>query len=145
MLSPWTEVETAFAEMDALAQALLGRGMDGRHGLRQLVYRPDAPELVEDEDGWRITADVPGLTADALELTVDNGVLALSASRALAEAGDAQIVRHRERRGWSLDRRWRLPDVVDLDGIEAHLTDGVLTVTLPKRPETRPRRIAVQG
>lgn len=145
MLNPWTDVEAAFAEFDALAQALMGRGMDGRHGLRQLVWRPTTPHLAKSDKGWTLTADVPGLAADGLSLTVHEGKLELSAERAPMALPEGQTLLHRERQGWRLSRTVRLPDVVDVDGIEAQLTDGVLTVTLPTRADAGPRSIPVRG
>jgi HSP20 family protein len=137
------ELDAAFAEMDALAQVLLGRGLDGRHGLRQLVWRPEVPELRETEAAFVWRAEMPGLDAADVEVTVDDGVLSVSLRHAASSAPEGFTWRHRERQGAGVSRRWRLPALVDADAIEASLVDGVFSLTLPKRAAPTARRIPV--
>lgn len=143
---PWMDVDAAFAEMNALSRrmdALLGRrGLDGYHGLRAAEPAPTV-DLEKTDGGYRLAMDLPGVAQDDVSLSAENGTLTLSARRTpTAPAG--WNTRYGERRGYELRRTLRLPDDVDVDAIDASLTNGVLTVTLPKRDGAGPRTITVR-
>jgi HSP20 family protein len=145
MLVPWMDVDAAFAEMAALSRqmdALLGRrGLDGLHGLRGTPWR--GPELERTDAGYRWVADLPGVAQADVSIRVENGALTVDAKRAVT-LPEGWSVRHTERGAFDAQRAIRLPDDVDTDGITAALTDGVLTVTLPRRAGAAPRTIPVQ-
>jgi HSP20 family protein len=103
--------------------------------------RTSAPRFVEDGGSWSLTLDVPGVRREDVDVTLDRGVLTISARRELESVGK---LLHSERRGWSSKRSWNLPDGVEADAIAAALTDGVLTVTLRKPTPVPPRRIDVE-
>jgi len=140
-----TEFDAAFAEMDALARAFRGRGFDGHHGLRDAAWSARSPEFVADDEGWTMRADLPGVAEDAVEITIDKGLLWVKAARSASMDDDTWTLRHREREATVLHHRFLLPDRADVDGIEARLSNGVLTVTLPRHAEVAPRRIAVRS
>jgi HSP20 family protein len=146
MIVPWLDVDAAFAEMAALSRqmdALLGRrGLDGLHGLRGTAWR--GPELERTDAGYRWVADLPGVAQGDLSIQVENGALTLEAKRSVG-VPDGWSARYVERGAFDGHRAIRLPDDVDTDGITAALTDGVLTVTLPRRAGTGPRTVAVQS
>ena len=148
MFLPMIDVDQAFADMNALRRrmdALLGTpGLDGRHGLR--TAQTVLPFSVEEsDDAFTLTADLPGVARDGLELEVEARQLSLKVHRDESLPEGAQL-RHRERRtSTTLARTITLPRQVDADAIEARLEHGVLTVRLPKVAETAPRRITVQG
>jgi HSP20 family protein len=97
----------------------------------------------ETEDALIVEAELPGFSLDALEITLLERDLTLKGSRAFAEPDGARVHR-RERGQGTFTRTLRLPFEVDADAIEASLVDGVLTITLPRAPELRPRRIEVR-
>lgn len=103
-----------------------------------------AMDLVESQDAWRLTVDLPGVAEEDLELTIEDGVLEISARRPAPELGEGEQARHVERAAGSFGRRLRLPGEVEVDQVEAHLEDGVLNVALPKATASRARRIQVQ-
>lgn len=145
MRVPWIDVDQAFAEAEALRRqvdAVFGRqGLDGRHGL---IQRPRAvPRLVEVDDGYTLSLDLPGLRPDEVALTVTGDQLALQGSRD-DRVPEGYAPRHRERRSFQLDHAWRLPRDVDPDQIDARFTDGVLVVHLPRVPAAAPRQIEVK-
>ncbi|HEY3877464.1 MAG TPA: Hsp20/alpha crystallin family protein [Trebonia sp.] len=86
--------------------------------------------------------DVPGVPQDKIDVTVDKGVLTVSATRedAVTE-GENPVVR--ERLFGSFTRRVRLSDNLDAEAIEASHHDGVLEVRIPVREAAKPRKIAV--
>lgn len=90
-----------------------------------------------------LTAELPGVAKDDVELTVVEKNLTLIAKRDGPVPEGYEAVR-RERRYGHLNHSVRLPYAVDADGVEAELKDGILTVRLPKATELRPRTIAVK-
>ncbi len=86
--------------------------------------------------------DVPGVDPEKIDVTVDRGVLTVSASREETKTeGESPVVR--ERLFGSFTRSVRLPDNLDADNIEASEHDGVLELRIPVREEAKPRKIAI--
>jgi len=90
-----------------------------------------------------LKAELAGLKRDAIDLTVENNTLTIRGQRQPDEAAaDAQF--HRSERVFgTFSRSFTLPNTVDAAKVKAEYRDGVLTVRLPRREETRPRQIAV--
>ncbi len=99
-------------------------------------------DLHVSEDELLLTADLPGVREEDLEITLHQDVLTLSAKRAV-EVPEGQRVILRERRPFEVTRRFDLPAPVDPERVTAKLRDGVLTVVLAKADSARPRTIAV--
>jgi HSP20 family protein len=89
-----------------------------------------------------LTAELPGLRGEEIELTLEHDRLTLSGERRIEHPKDASV--HRvERRGGSFRRAIQLPKEVDGEKVEAIYRNGVLRVRIPKSPEHQPRRITV--
>jgi HSP20 family protein len=86
-------------------------------------------DVFESNKEFLLVADLPGVTKDALEITVDGGQLELRA--------ETDTLEYR--------RSFALGDDVDLDAVEAKLERGELEIHLPKRAEAQVRKIAVKG
>ena len=97
-------------------------------------------DIYEMPDGLVVTADIPGVTHDHLDVRVDNNVLTI---RAEADHTSAAEPTYREYQLVNYFRQFELSDKVDQDKISADLKHGVLTLTLPKAEEAKPRKIAV--
>lgn len=97
----------------------------------------------EDADAVYVEAEVPGLKLENLELTVHDGELSIRGERKSDHPEGATLLRH-ERAAGPFGRTVRLPDAVDASKVEAALKDGVLTITLPKAAELKPRKIEVK-
>ena len=138
MLSPWFGASSAFSEMDTMRREMsaLLHGLD--YARVDDSSSPDV-RMVEDDEAWRVQLDVPGLSADDIEVTVQSNRLTLVA------APEGYKAHRRERRTWRFSRSFRLPARVDADRVLAEFSEGVLTVSLPKTPEVEPRQIAVQA
>lgn len=96
-----------------------------------------AVDLEETEESYRLVADLPGFESDDIDLQVAGDRVTIAAERTEEseesdEDDEGRYVR-RERRQHSVSRSLRLPGEVDEQSTEADLTNGVLTVTLPKR------------
>ncbi|MBF0243799.1 MAG: Hsp20/alpha crystallin family protein [Planctomycetes bacterium] len=109
-------------------------------------FRPRV-DISETEKAYFIKADLPGLDEDKLEINVNEGVLSMKGTTAKAEAPNEEKLTplHRERARGEFERSFRLDRSIDSEGIKARLSEGVLTLTLPKQAEARPRRIQISG
>jgi len=121
-------------EFDRLAQRAFGTAAVGRPAMRM--------DGIRRKDGILLRFDLPGIDPQSIEVTVDRGVLSVSAKRAEEYAeGEKPFIR--ERLMGSFARRVRLSDTVDADKIEAGYTDGVLTVRVPLTEKALPRKVEV--
>lgn len=92
--------------------------------------RSDHFQITESADSFTITADMPGVREDDLDISVKNNVLAIRAER--------------KDREYVYSKSYSLPAGADSSNIEASLDHGVLTVMIPKQPEAKPRRIQIK-
>jgi len=98
-----------------------------------------AVDIHEDDNGLVLSADLPGVTRDGLDIGIEEGILTIQARTGAA----ASEVVFRDAGHTGYQRRFQLPDNLDLDRVEASLKDGVLTLTLPKSEAAKPRKIDV--
>jgi HSP20 family protein len=118
----------------------LARRTSGSADYRRLA-RLDA---IRRENEVELRFDLPGIDPESIDVTVDRGVLTVSASRS-EEYTEGEKPFIRERVLGSYARRVRLSDAVDADKIEASYTDGVLTVHVPVLEQAKPRKIEVRA
>ncbi len=102
-------------------------------------------DVREDDDHLVIEAEVPGVSKDGVEVTLEDGVLTLKGEKRTETESTQEQYHLRERRCGQFARSFQLPVAVDEDSVAATLKDGVLTVTLNKAEKARVRRIAVEG
>ncbi|HTA64424.1 MAG TPA: Hsp20/alpha crystallin family protein [Xanthomonadaceae bacterium] len=100
-------------------------------------------DIKEDENAFVLYADIPGVEPDEIEVQMENGLLTIKGERHEEQREETDHFSRVERRHGSFHRRFALPDSADPDGISASGHNGVLEITIPKRPETTPRRIRV--
>jgi HSP20 family protein len=122
----------------------------GRRSRRRLEGAPDAAPaigLVERDHAFEMTAELPGLEDKNIEVNVANGVLTVKGQKEDERVEKKEDFHLRERRFGSFARSVRVPDTVDEDKIEASFKNGVLKVTLPKKPEAQKpvKKIEVKG
>jgi HSP20 family molecular chaperone IbpA len=98
-------------------------------------------DVFENEHELLVVADVPGAAKDAIDIRLEGGELRLEARRAAGPQGQALA---EEYRSADYRRAFAMPEGIDAEKIEAVLTNGVLTVHLPKASAKRPRRIDVR-
>lgn len=103
-------------------------------------YVTPAVDIYEMPEGLVVMADVPGVTPNHLDVRVDNNILTI---RAQAEPSHLAEPTYREYQLVNYFRQFELSDKVDQSKISADLKHGVLTLTLPKAEEAKPRKIAV--
>lgn len=98
-------------------------------------------DAVRDEDSVILYFDVPGISADDLEVSVERNELMITATRMWRDDDKETLVT--ERPQGSFTRRVMLSDVLDTDRLEANLSDGVLELTIPVSEKSKPRKIDV--
>jgi HSP20 family protein len=139
-MAQYDPVEAAQREFDSM----LGRWFNGGNGGN--LAAPFAVDVREDVDHLWVDAELPGFTKDEVAITLENQALTITAEKKEqkkedgAPKGDYLL---QERRYTRFQRSFTLPPTVDSSKVEAKLTDGVLTITLTKREEVKPRKIAV--
>jgi HSP20 family protein len=107
------------------------------------TFAPPA-DIVETQGAIEVTVDLPGHDPKSLEVKLENRVLTIQSERKQERRAEQDGVLRAERSFGQFARSFELPDTVDAAKVEAKLENGVLTVTLPKREETKPRSIAVK-
>jgi HSP20 family protein len=100
--------------------------------------------LTEDKNGYYVRAELPGLTAGELNISVTGNSLSISGQRKIASEGQDIRYHRREREAGSFNRIVSLPGEVDSDKVEAKLKDGILTVHVPKAEVAKPKQITVK-
>jgi HSP20 family protein len=100
-------------------------------------------EVKEREDAFVLQADVPGVRESDLDISVNGNVLTVSGSRQADERKEGETYYLYERTYGSFSRSFTLPDEANLESIEAKLNAGVLYLTIGKKAESKPRKIAV--
>jgi HSP20 family protein len=126
--SPWFGLES---EMDRLFETALGD-----FTLPALEHRFPV-DLYEDKENAYVRAELPGLTRDDINIEMVEGYLTINGNRKVTD-DDGKVTET-----ISLSRSIALPDAVQADKVNAHFENGVLTVTLPKREEAKPKKINI--
>ncbi len=123
-----------FRDLDLLFRT--ARGVTGPNQMPLDAYR-------RGDDVW-VHLDLPGVTADSIDIDVERGVLTISAERNWQrEEGDQLYLNERPRGAFR--RQVHLGDSLDVDGIEADFADGVLTLRIPVAAKAKPKKIAIGG
>src|SRR5688572_2818770 len=101
-------------------------------------------DIKEEADRFLILADLPGADPNSVEVHMDKGILSIKGERTTESASEGKGYSRVERAHGTFYRRFSLPDSANPEGITATGKHGVLEISIPKRPETTPRRIQVQ-
>lgn len=104
---------------------------------------PYAVDVHEDQDHYFIVAELPGFAQNEIDLTLEDGVLTIRAERKVDNTSKRGEPLHVERRWTTFQRSFTLPAAVNESAVQAHLDNGLLHITLNKREEVKPRKIAV--
>jgi HSP20 family protein len=100
--------------------------------------------VTEDKDKYYVRAELPGIKAEDLDISVTGDTLSISGERKPDAENEKAQFHRREREAGRFSRIVSLPAQVDTGKVEAHCTDGVLTVVLPKAEVAKPKQISVK-
>ncbi|MBJ7613453.1 MAG: Hsp20/alpha crystallin family protein [Candidatus Dormibacteraeota bacterium] len=129
--------------MDRLFDQFLGPGQGGNQQEEGTPTYTLPVDILETDDSYVLYASVPGVAAENVDVTFEEGRLTLSARAQPFETQGRWIRQERPWGNWT--RRLELPKEVDGSGISAQFENGVLVVTVPKAARVQPVRIPVAG
>lgn len=136
---PWTlvsrfarQLESAFGDSPASADGAL------------VSWIPQV-DVREETGRFVVTADLPGVEGKDIEITADEGVLTIRGARRSESKSSADGYERVERASGTFLRRFTLPESADAEAIKATHANGVLELSIPKRPSAQPRRIEVKA
>jgi len=119
---------------------LVRENRDNERGQSEQFITPSA-SVVEAEDSYTLEVEMPGVTKEGLEISVENNELTIVGRRSRPSMEGTSI--HRESRPENYRRTFELDPSIDANKISAKIDQGVVTLTLPKAEHVKPRKIAV--
>lgn len=145
--NPRSEVEMGepFRAVDAFLNELW-RDWPGRL-MQTDTARPflrPAMDVIENDQGIVVRLDLPGLTSENVHVELEDHVLTISGEIGDTVEKEGDRYHYRERYFGSFRRSLRLPNTLDADKVEAQFENGVLNITLPKLPQTQPKKIDIK-
>jgi len=143
MWNPLRELEDLQARMDHLLRTTFpfpGAGFSENAGTDAWI---PAADVEETDDAYLVELELPGVKKDQITVEVSNGELAIHGE--IKEKERTGVIRRHTRRMGRFDYRMTLPTNVDTENIGAELTEGILTVRVPKAEKSKPQRIEIRG
>ncbi|QTA90158.1 Hsp20/alpha crystallin family protein [Desulfonema magnum] len=137
--------KTPFDELDRMRGQLDKFSEELEKGLLQRRWSGVFPliNVTEDKDNYQVRAELPGLKTDDLDISATGKTLTVSGERKIPSESKEVNYHRREREAGKFSRIVTLPNQIDPAKVEASLTDGVLTVVLPKAESAKPRQITI--
>jgi len=126
----------------ALARELFN--WDPFQGSRVTQTFAPAFEVKETADAYVVQADLPGVREEDLDISLHNGVLSISGTRKTEERKEGETYFVYERQYGQFSRSFALPETADPEKVEAKLDGGVLHMSIAKKVQAKPRRIALK-
>jgi len=117
----------------------------GAQGEEEVSNRNWVPPVDSQEtaDSYRLKAELPGLTRDDINITLENNVLRLTGERKFERDAKKENFQRIERTYGAFSRAFALPQQVNNEGVQAAFENGVLTITVPKAEQAKPRKIEI--
>src|SRR5215216_1068560 len=146
---PFQDLRDAQEEMAQMTQMsqMLARalGLQGQpQGSGTATAWAPALDISERKDAYLVTVELPGVEADDLEITLEDGLLTIQGERQFAHESSEQQFHRVERRYGAFRRSITLPAQVQAEQIEASFDNGVLQIVVPKMEEATPKRIQIR-
>lgn len=134
----------------ALFNDMMNGLLDGTSCTGRMMGTPNV-DIVENKDSYVLDMDLPGRNENDVNITLESGTLTISSvedkheekKEIKEEAKTTYLIR--ERRKTQFTRRFTLPENVDAEGVSAKFSNGVLTITLPKKDLPQPKKILIQA
>jgi HSP20 family protein len=135
---PWALMNRLQKDIDRLFGAPLATATDSG------AFLPPV-DIHEEPDHFVLHADLPGVDAKSIDITMENGVLTIRGRRDDSKREPHDGLRRVERASGEFLRRFSLPESADAQGIKAKSVNGVLELRIPKQAQVQPRRIEVEA
>jgi HSP20 family protein len=139
---PFRDLRNLQEEVNRLFTGNVGRSFD-EEGIARGSWSPSV-DIYENKDQIVLEAELPGMKREDFDLSVENNVITLRGERHFEKKEDTDNYHRVERAYGSFTRSFTLPNTVTGEGASADYRNGVLRVTLPKREETKARRIEIK-
>ena len=135
----WREIERLRRDMDRLVEISMPRLPRAR-----VARFPAVNVWTNDQEGVIVSAELPGVSPEALDISVTADTLTISGSRSPEDLPEGAQYHRRERYCDEFSRTVQLPYTVDTNQVEASAENGVLTITLPRAEAEKPKQIEVK-
>jgi HSP20 family protein len=150
--NPWELVRRMTEEMNQLFESLGGTGAgparmvsDRRQTLGTAPLLVPRTEVIQQPDALRVRVDLPGLTADEIDVTVEAGILTIAGERRREDVQEGEGFIRSELTYGTFFRTIQLPDGADEENVEAVVRNGVLDIRVPIEQREQGRRVNVQS
>lgn len=140
---PFRDLRTLQEEVNRLFSTNLTRAF-GDEEIGRGVWAPSV-DIYENKDQIVLEAELPGMKQEDFDLSIENNVITLRGERKFEKTEETDNYHRVERSYGGFTRSFTLPQTVSAEGATAEYNNGVLRVTLPKREETKARRIQISG
>ncbi|HYW69936.1 MAG TPA: Hsp20/alpha crystallin family protein [Pyrinomonadaceae bacterium] len=140
---PFRDLRTLQEEVNRLFTGSVPRALDDE-GIARGAWSPNV-DIYENKEQIVLEAELPGMKREDFDLSVENSVITLRGQRQFEKKEETDNYHRVERAYGSFTRSFTLPNTVTAEGANAEYRNGVLRVTLPKREETKARRIEIKG
>lgn len=146
MLNPmirWTPSNAYLSAREPLFKlidSVLGDAQSEEMAARNWVPPVDVQET---DEAYKLHAELPGLSKEDIEITLENNVLRLAGERKFERDVKKESFQRIERTYGSFTRSFALPSQVNAEGVQATFENGVLTVVVPKKEQAKPRQISI--
>lgn len=138
---PGQDLRAFQSQLNRLFEPFVSRATDDE-GLASNTWLPPV-DIAEDADRIVLTAEVPGMKQEEIEINFDGGLLTIRGVRKFEKESNDRNYHRVERSYGSFVRSFTLPRTVDADKISASYKDGVLDVVIPKKEEAKPKQIRI--
>ena len=125
--------------MNTLVRENRSNASNGERAAEQFIA--PAATVLENADGYTLEVEMPGVSKENLEMWVENNELTILGRRSMPSVEGTLL--HRESRQENFRRAFELDPSIDAEKISAKIEQGVVTLTLPKAEQVKPRKIAV--
>ncbi|MDZ4350725.1 MAG: Hsp20/alpha crystallin family protein [Xanthomonadaceae bacterium] len=142
--NPWSTPNHFQDEIKQVFDRFFSEGESDQSNVVTSQWAPRV-DIKEESDRFVIAADIPGVDPKDIEINMDNGILSIKGERRTEAKQETERYSRIERSHGLFYRRFALPDSADPEGVSASGKHGVLEISIPKRAETKPRRIEVNG
>lgn len=131
-------------EFNRMIERYFGMPQAGEEASSALAMWNPRMDVFEKEDAVTVKFDLPGMEGKDIQVTVDNNVLTVSGERRYEKETEAENCHRMECAYGTFSRSFTLPRSVDPTNIKANYKNGVLRLTMPKKEESKPRKIDIK-
>ena len=142
-LARWNPLKDVDEMHNRLMNVLLPHSNGSETAISPAAWSPSV-DIIEDDGGYTITAELPEVKKENVKVTLENGVLTLTGERKLEKEENGRKYHRIERSYGSFLRSFTLPENADPSGVEARFSDGLLKVHVRKSEQARPKQIEIK-